>query len=110
MGIDDPGLWTTVLIGVTGLGTAIFRLIQAKIQADRDTRIAAMAFRGTKPHERPEILDGLAKLRSFHPDAARPCPALTTPQASPKPSVESAGDPSCSAYPYASLGPAPLEG
>jgi len=79
MGIDDPGLWTTVLIGVTGLGTAIFRLIQAKIQADRDTRIAAMAFRGTKPHERPEILDGLAKLRSFHPDGNPTAPGTDDP-------------------------------
>ncbi|NMO57521.1 hypothetical protein HH310_40935 [Actinoplanes sp. TBRC 11911] len=47
--------------------TGIFGLIRTKIHANRDARIAEMALRGAKPRERPEILDGLSKLRSFHP-------------------------------------------
>jgi hypothetical protein len=53
----------------------------AKIHADRDTRIAEMALEGSEPGDRGEILDGLSKLRPFHPespasDGEDPVPAL----------------------------------
>jgi hypothetical protein len=69
VGIEDLVIWA----GAAGTAvTAALGLFKAKIQADRDTRIAEIALRGSKPAERGQILEGLAKIRPFHPGSSEP--------------------------------------
>ena len=75
VGIDDAAIWGPALTAVAVVAAAVCRLKTASIQANRDTRIAAMALEDSKPGDRPDILDGLAKLRPFHPESPGPDPA-----------------------------------
>jgi hypothetical protein len=73
VGIEDPAFWVTTVFGAAGgggLGTVIFRLLKAKIDASHSERLAEMALKDTKPEERALILEGLAKVRPFHPGSA----------------------------------------
>jgi hypothetical protein len=70
VGIEDPATLAAALSAAAAIGSAVFKLAKIKIQADRDTRIAEMAFRDSKPSDRGQILDGLAKLRPFHPGSS----------------------------------------
>jgi hypothetical protein len=74
--IEEPAILSATLTAASAalgtVGTMVYKLKKARILADRDTRLAELAFENSKPCHRAEILDGLAKLRPFHPDSLEP--------------------------------------
>ncbi|MGW0213592.1 hypothetical protein ACWDXH_04305 [Micromonospora chokoriensis] len=70
MELVEPGLWWVALPGaaaaITSITTLAFRLIRAKIDADRDKAMLEIALRGARPRERRDILEGLAELRPLN--------------------------------------------
>lgn len=76
MWIEEPAILSAILTAASAalgtVGTVVYKLKKTRILADRDTRLAELAFENSKPCHRAEILDGLAKLRPFHPGSPEP--------------------------------------